>query len=317
MWVANSVLLNVLFLPEQPTEGLLLNFSMWMPTKESSQHVHALDVLNFQPWLHPESSAYGLQREIYNLNLASRRFSAAWHSAVFKLSLVNLWSVQKPSWSYSFATHCVLMVDMPGFLLWSASWSRVSRPSSHYFGNVIQSLCHNMACRAILFIFPWDLSIEDRKLEPHWHFLAMSIHVLVTFLRAHLGGRRATYLQIGDMLVNASELPYSELDCSLGKGLEVTASLRLLTGGEECDWFEGLVKMFVLSTCLLTISVQGEFLVTWWSDATSFMCCSLCTWPEANRFCSLDCLFSFPIHVNLHCWLYHMIFHVLILSFVY
>jgi hypothetical protein len=63
----------------------------------------------------------------------------------------------------------------------------------------------------------------------------MSIHVLVTFLRAHLGGRRATFLQIGDMLVNASELPYSELDCSLGKGLEVTASLRLGTGGEECD----------------------------------------------------------------------------------
>jgi hypothetical protein len=47
----------------------------------------------------------------------------------------------------------------------------------------------------------------------------MSIHVLVTFLRAHLGGRRATFLQIGDMVVNASELPYSELDCSLGKGL--------------------------------------------------------------------------------------------------
>lgn len=29
--------------------------------------------------------------------------------------------------------------------------------------------------------------------------------------------------------------------------------------------------MFTLSTCLLTISVHGEFLITCWSDATSFM----------------------------------------------
>lgn len=294
MWIANSVLLHVLFLPEQPTEGLLLNFSMWMPTKESSQHIHALDVLNFQPWLHPESSAYGLQREIYNLNLASRRFSAAWHSAVFKLFLVNLWSVQKPRWSYSFATVLCHYDWHAGVLSWSASQSRVSQPSSQHFGNVIQSLCHNMAWKSH--------SIHNSLRFVNWR---QKVGATLTFSSNEhpcIGDLSKSTLGWKKRYIFAN---WRYLSKCFWASISWTGLLSWQTFGGNCqfkasDRWRGMWLILRPSQDVYIFHLPPEHICPCWITDHMlvrchfiYVCCSLCTWPEQIDFVLLIAFF-FP-----------------------